>query len=326
MSTESRGRRRWLLLGGWLLLTVLVVAAFRNVAWDEARATLQGASWGWFGLAVVLNAAILVFATWQWMVFVPRNTPVSFGTMFWITAVTSTVSNGGPFLAGHATGIHLLATRGRVGYATGVSVKALDQLAEGITKLVLVATAVAASPLPGLLRGGVVGLMALVGTLGGFLVLAAHRSHHLEDLAHRWDGWPGRTAAFLSRSAAQLEALRRPRVFAGAVLLGLAQKVWEGLAIVAVLAALHVTAPAWGVLLVLAAVNLSTMMSVTPANVGIYEGSAVLAYGAMGLDPDAAVGIAVVQHLAYLIPLAGVGWATLVISGDTWEEQRSPVP
>jgi len=36
----------------------------------------------------------------------------------------------GSFLAGHAAGVHLLATQGRTGYSAAVSVKALDQVAE----------------------------------------------------------------------------------------------------------------------------------------------------------------------------------------------------
>ena len=61
--------------------------------------------------------------------------------MFGLVAVTSSVSNGGPPLAGHAAGARLLATRGELGNAAGVSVTILDQLAEGMTKLVVVAAA-----------------------------------------------------------------------------------------------------------------------------------------------------------------------------------------
>ena len=135
-------RRRWIWIAGWLLLFAFVVVAFRNVDWREAAALAQGASWRWLIVAVLANASILLLVAWQWVILLPGAGRVGFPSMLWITAVTSTVSNGGPFLAGHAAGVHLLATRGGVGYATAVSVKALDQLTEGIAKLLLFAAAV----------------------------------------------------------------------------------------------------------------------------------------------------------------------------------------
>ncbi len=315
--SSAGSRKRWWWLLGCLLLTVFVVVTFRNVAWREALNLALGASWEWLAIAVFANGGILLFTAWQWMVFLPSSGSVGLGTMLWITAVTSTISNGGPFLAGHATGIHLLATRGGVGYATAVSVKALDQLAEGIAKLMLFGLTIALFPLPGAVRGGAVSLLGLVAAFGAALLLAAHRGHHLERLADRWHGWRGRTVGFLGTAASQLEALRQPRVFFMAIGLGAAQKVVEGLAIVAVLMALGVSLPFWGVLLVLSAVSLSTMASFTPANVGIYEGSAVVAYVFLGIDTEAAIGIAVLQHVAYLVPMAGAGWVVLLATGSS---------
>jgi uncharacterized membrane protein YbhN (UPF0104 family) len=268
-------------------------------------------------VAVLANASILLLVAWQWVILLPGAGWVRFPSMLWITAVTSTVSNGGPFMAGHAAGVHLLATRGEVGYATAVSVKALDQLTEGIAKLLLFAATIAMSPLSSELRWGVAGLLAGVSVLGVLLLGAAHRGHLLKDLAAHWPGWPGRVLEFLSRAAADLEALRRPHVYLFAVALGGGKKLAEGLGILAVLMALGVAVPAWGLLLVLSAVNFSTMASVTPANVGIYEASAVVAYGVVGLDTDLAVGIAVLQHIAYLVPMAGAGLLALLGTHET---------
>ena len=54
--------------------------------------------------------------------------------------------------------------------------------------------------------------------------------------------------------------------------------------------------------------NLSTVVSVTPANLGVFEGAAFLVYRTLGISSDTAVALAIVQHAAYLIPLAGIGW------------------
>ena len=121
-------RRRWIWIAGWLLLFACVVVAFRNVDWGEAAALAQGASWRWLIVAVLANASILLLVAWQWVILLAGAGRARFPFMLWITAVTPTASNGGPFMDGHAAGVHFLATRGRVGSATAVSVKALGQL------------------------------------------------------------------------------------------------------------------------------------------------------------------------------------------------------
>jgi uncharacterized protein (TIRG00374 family) len=112
----------------------------------------------------------------------------------------------------------------------------------------------------------------------------------------------------LNLVAANLEALRQPKKLSVTVVLGLLQKLVAGLAITCVLIAFGVVTPWWGILAVLVAVNLSTVVSVTPANLGVFEGAAFLVYITLGISSDTALALAVVQHVAYLIPLAGIGW------------------
>jgi len=306
--------RRVAWIVGWLILTALVVLAVRTVEWRMVAAAALEAKPGWLILAVVANAAILLLATAQWLVFLPRDRPVPARTMFGVLAVTSSVSNGGPLLAGHAAGVHLLATRGGVGHAVGLSVTVLDQLSEGIAKVALVVLAAAAAPIAFEYRATVIVLAIGVPALWIGTALAAHKAHLLRGLADRTSGRAGRVIHFLLDTARHLEAVREPGRLGVGVLLALAQKLAEALALTCVLVALGVTVPWWGVLGVVVAVNLSTLVSVTPANLGMYEASAVLVYLALGLTRETALTLAVVQHAAYLLPLAGIGWI--------WESRR----
>lgn len=306
--------RRVAWIVGWLVLTALVVVAVRTVDWSVVAAATLEANPVWLLLAVVANAAILLLATAQWLVFLPRDRPVPARTMFGVIAVTSSVSNGGPLLAGHAAGVHLLATRGGVGHAVGLSVTVLDQLSEGLAKVAIVVLVAAAAPLAFEYRATVIALAIGVPLLWIGAATAAHKGHLLSGLADRTGGPAGRIIQFLSDTALHLEAIREPGRLGAGVLLALAQKLAEALALACVLVALGVTVPWWGVLGVVVAVNLSTLVSVTPANLGMYEASAVLVYLALGLTREAAVTLAVVQHAAYLLPLAGIGWI--------WESRR----
>lgn len=305
--------------GGWvvsvLIMTLLLILALRSLDWNEALTTLRQAHLGWFALGVLANLAVVPLSTWLWLLLLPRKTDVGFRTMFWVVSIMFTVSNGGPFMAGHAAGVHLLATRGGTGHATAASVKALEQLALGIAKLSLVVATLVLVPLPGRLQQAGLTLAFVVPVLGTILLLLAHRAPPLRERADGSGGWYRRVLTFLIEAAAQLEALRRPALFVGVVGLALGQKVVEGIAIYFVLAALDLPLPFWGVLVSLTAVNLSTMISVTPANVGIYEASAILAYRLAGVPVELAAGLAILQHLAYLIPVAGTGWLMLLLSG-----------
>lgn len=78
--------------------------------------------------------------------------------------------------------------------------------------------------------------------------------------------------------------------------------------------ALGVGIPVRSGVLVLAAVHLATMAPVVPANLGVYEAAAFAACRLTGIGAETALGL-VVQHAAYLLPLAGVGWGLLVAEG-----------
>ncbi len=306
-------RARW--LAAWGVATLLLALCFRAVGWASVVPVLARVRPAWVAAAVALNAAILLVRTRQWALLVPPGRTVPFLRMLRITAVSSMVANSVPFLAGQAAGLHLLATRGRVGHAAATSVTALEQVAEGVAKVAVLLLLAALGPLPGGLRGALLGLSAGVALLAAAVALLAGGGS-----APAWLG-RGRlepVGRFVAEVRAALAATRRPRLLGAAVTLALGMKAFELLAILAASAAVGAGVGPRGALLALAAVSLATMVSVAPANLGVYEGSAFLAYRWLGVDPRTALGLAVVQHLAYLLPMAGGGWlAVLLWRGGT---------
>ena len=292
----------------WLLLTALIVATIGRVDWTLAIAAVAKAKPLPLILAVLLNAMILVFATAQWLLFLPEGVSVARSKMFKIMAIMSTVANSGPAGGGAAVGVHLLATQEGVGHSVGLSVLLLDQLVEGLVKMAIVLLAIVVVPIG--LEYKAVSATILIGvpTLFFVLTVIAHRRFVLESISERTTGFLGWILTKLNLVAANLEALRRPKKLSLTVVLGLLQKLVAALAITCILLAFGVVTPWWGILAVLVAVNLSTVVSVTPANLGVFEGAAFLVYTSLGISSDTAVALAIVQHAAYLIPLAGIGW------------------
>ena len=300
----SRGERgRWLL--GAIVVAVLVVTVVHEVDWSRASAAARSADPLWLLVAIALNWTILLETAARWLLFMPRGAQVSPGKTFEIVAVSTAVGNVGPMLTGQAAGMHLLATRGKLGHAGGLSVTILDQLSEGVAKIALVAAAILL--VPGFPRALGAGLLLVIPLSLVAFVALAWRKDRIEAAAARRTGRTHKVIAFLASTAHQLDALRSPTRFVLGVALKLLQKTVEGLAIAAVALSLGVTLPAWVILSALVAVNLSTLVAVTPGNLGGYEGSAYLVYRAAGVESGTALAFALIQHTVYLIPLVGTG-------------------
>ena len=311
----------------WLVLTALVVVSLRTVEWSRVGSELRHVKVPWLVVALAGNTLIIVCWTALWRVFVPGAQPVSFGTMFRINAITSAVMNTTPLLVGHASGVALLVRRGGLTSSSALSVIALDQLAEGIAKVLTFLIAALLLPLPDWMRRSVMGVAAAVGVMLVVLLVFAH-VHKPRDVEQdaaevlEWQGtdWRKRVWAFLRRWARDLEALRDWKKAGLSLLFAVAMKSSEALGIFAVQRALGVDLPLSTLPVVLAAVMLATMIPLSPGNLGPYEAATLVAYRFLGLPTDQALSLALIQHLAFLLPALGGGY-TIMSFG--WAKERA---
>jgi len=89
----------------------------------------------------------------------------------------------------------------------------------------------------------------------------------------------------------------------------------ETLAMICIQRAFGIDLPFTSAVLVLAALNLATLVPVVPGNLGVYEGAVVLIYTRLGVSAEQAVGVAVVQHACFFAALALPGYAWLAGAG-----------
>lgn len=303
----------------WAVLTAFVVLAFRSIEWAEAFDALRRVRGGWMLLAVALNAAILFAWAVLWRLLVPRRQPVSYWRMLEVTAMASAAMNSLPALAGHATGVALLEGHAGVGRAAALSVVALDQLGEGLAKVAMFLLIGMLVPMPDWIRPGFLAGAAAVLAFFAGLLWAAHRHKDGDpDERPRSDATMDRLRAFAARWARGLEALRSWRLSLGAFGVVLLMKLAEGLGIVAAQHAFGVEISAATTVLVLGSLSLATMVPLTPGNVGTYEASVFLAYRYMGVPAEQALPLAIVQHVAFLVPAVGIGYVILMARGIGW--------
>lgn len=306
----NAGRRRSIARSAALLmLGLLVWAATRRLDVARIAVAIAEARHGWLLLAYALYMVILPLWAAQWRLLAPRTSANTFPNMLGVAALTSSTLNTTPLLVGEAAGAALLVTQIGVEPAAAASVSVMDQLLVGIAKVSVIGGAAATNSLPAWMARGVLTLC------GGVLILlcvclylAWHPSPGSSRVA---SALPRRAANALATFSASLHPLRDPARSVPALLLAFAKKLVEIAAILCVARAFNVPLSFAGGLLVLATLNLATLLPVVPGNLGVYETAVVMAYLALGIPADVAAGIAVVQHACYFAALAlpGLMWA-----------------
>jgi len=310
---SPRQSLRWPLALGWVGLTIVLILTVPDLPWQRAVDHAKRVQAGWLAAAVLANLLILPLWAAEWRLLVPGAFRVGYARMFEVVSVTAAVLNSVPFFAGEASGVALLIGRAGLSRGAAFSVLAMDQLLVGLAKLALIAATALYVPLPGWIRGGILSLVGAVFALLAILLLLAHRWTHLRDQLLGRRSRIRELAARVMTWGAHFDALREPSRAWRLTALALAKKSAELLGVLAVQMAFGVEPTLAGALLVLAALSITTLLPVAPANLGVYEATVFAAYRFLGIPAESALGIAIVQHLCFLLPALATGYVLLTV-------------
>lgn len=297
------------------VVTALLVIAAGRLSFARVLAELAVVQPLWIALALVCFVAILPLWALQWRMLATSSHAPRLRTMLGVVAMTSTVLNTAPLLVGEAAGVYFLIVEAGLARGAALSVLAMDQLFVGVAKVFVLATAATLVALPVWMARGAQALVVAVALLSASLVVVAWRAEWLSALAGR--RLPARLARLILSVGTALAPVRSPTRSAGALVLALAKKFAEVLAILCVQRAFGVDLSIGSAVLVLAATNLATLLPLVPGNVGVYEAAVVLAYTRFGISAERALGIAVVQHACFFVALALPGYRWLARSVAT---------
>lgn len=298
-----------------IVLTALLVIAARRLDLARVASELSVVRPLWIGLALLCFLSILPLWAAQWRILSPAVPRPPLRRMLGVVAMTSSVLNTTSLLVGEAAGVFFLVARAGLGRSAAVSVLAMDQLLVGMAKVVVLATAAWIVVLPVWMERGMTALTASVGLLLAGLLLAAWRTEQVARLASRH--LSPRLATIATATTAALAPLRSPTRFGGAFALALTKKLVEVLAILCIQRAFGVTLPFASAILVLAALNLATLLPIVPGNAGVFEAAVVLTYSHLGIGAERALGMAVVHHALFFAALALPGYRWLARAAPT---------
>ena len=284
----------------WIFAVVLFYFCLQSIDLERAWSEVLKADPVWLFVAIFFNTCILGFWASLWSLLLPKNISVSFSRIFQANSFMSTSCNTIPFPGGHAVGVMALARRAEVGHTVALSVLALDQLLEGFAKIFVLSLV------------AIIAFVVLIGLFALIMFCLAHKKLTVPE-GKEVVSFAGKLKKFMSRWSVHLEVLRDFRVFSLGLLLALVMMFAQTLGIWAVQKSLDLDLPNWAPILVMGALNLATVLPITPGNFGVYEGTAFLVYQFCGLAPELALSLALLQHLCFLVPMVGTGYLVLLL-------------
>ena len=298
----------------------LFYLCLQSIDLDQAWIEFFRANPFWLFAAVFFNACILGVWSSLWYLLLPEKCSVPFSRIFQANSYMSTSCNTIPFPGGHAVGVVALARRAEVGHSVALSVLALDQLMEGFAKTFVLTLVVIFVPLPEPVGQAILIFVVVIGFFASIMFYLAHKQPRVKEGTI---SFIDKIRKFVSRWSVHLEILRDVRIFSFGLLLALLMMFVQTLGIWAVQKSLGLDLPFWAPILVMGALNLVTVLPITPGNFGIYEGTAFLAYQFYGLSSELALSLAFLQHLCFLIPMVGSGYLVLLFLTSAQKQSLS---
>jgi glycosyltransferase 2 family protein len=295
----------------WVFAAGIFYLCLQSIDLNRAWIELTRADPYWLLGAIFFNACILLVWTSLWYLLLPGKLSVPFSRIFQANSYMSTSCNTIPFPGGHAVGVLALARRAKVGHSVALSILALDQLMEGFAKIVVLTLVAIFVPLPELMGRGILVFVIVIGLFATIMFYLAHKQPGLNE-EKDVTTIRGKIRRFISHWSVHLEILRDVRTFSFCLLLAFLMMFVQTLGIWAVQKSLGLDLPFWAPVLVMGALNLATILPVTPGNFGVYEGTAFLAYQFYGLSSESALSLAFLQHLCFLLPMVGTGYLVLL--------------
>lgn len=313
ISKATLGLRRW--NWPWLIiaaaLTMVVVFAAATMPWRDTLSTIAAASPGWLLAAVAAHVLIFPLWTMQWRLLASGVQAKPFRLYFETTALYAAAKTILP-MTGPASAFALLVTVARLSAGAALAVIALDQLATGIAKLLLLMWAVLLLPLPPWIQTGAAALFVLVSAAAVALAILAHGQGPLHRVADRLPHMIGRFLKPVVAWGDHLELLRRGSHAWYAMLLAIAKKLLEVASVLAIQKACGLPLLFDAAILIVAALSIATALPTAPANLGVYEATVVIIYQTLGVPPATALAAAILQHAVVLLVSIGIGYVVVL--------------
>lgn len=293
----------------------LLVLLTRGVDLAQLLSDLRQANPGWLTASFVVACCALLATMCEWNLLLKRDQSCPLDRLYRALAIMCMLQNLAHHLIGQAYVIYRLAKKEKLGSPTAVSVIALDQTVEGVAKVLWLAVLLPCVALPegaAVAVGGLAIAVALL-YLALLVTIGIARRVAVQNMADR-PGMVANALRWLAGFANTLDLLLHPQRMLLPFTCAIGKKLIRALAVLCVQHALGMELPWYVPLMVVAAIDLATLVPLAPGNVGMFEAAVSIAYRSQGVSAELALAAAVLFHMVWLAATILPG--LIVFSGE----------
>jgi glycosyltransferase 2 family protein len=326
--TSSSTKEAWH-LGSWQFWTgvvislVFLVLALRGIDLGKTGNALRRVNGFILGAAAASFVCSAAAKAIRWMVLLKVRQAPAFGRAFSVLSIGIMVNAFLPTRLGEFARAYLMGEAESESKVYVLGTIAVEKVADLLSLLVLLAVLLLQMTLPQWLAGPARGTaLVLAIVIPSFIVLVWQREFvikMMERISHfspsAWRTWlVGQTRLGLD----SLDVIRRPGLLAG--LFGMSFIVWiiSAFTNFLVFLALGITIPVWASLLLLAVLQVGTVIPSSPGSIGVFQYLVILTLSIFALDKNVALGYSVVLYLVIYVPIALMGIWGLWHEKITW--------
>ncbi len=288
---------------GWIISAALIVGLAARLDWSTTwEVFLQTNIW-WIIAGAALNIAVcaLKAVRWQWIMYTKRT---HFLTIFKATTIGLAGNNVLPARGGDWYRIYLLGKWERISRAVLASITGLDKLFDGIAILGLFALLSLHSTFPPWVKEGTLIVTGVI--IGSLIICIVLRIHHRRSNDIHPDSM-SRLRQIIFNLGAGMSILEEKGRFGATLLLSFVIAFMQIATLYMIQRAFGILLPLWIPILVFVAINLAMTVPSAPSGIGPFEVGAVLAYVWLGVSKEIGFNIALLYHVAQVIPVTLIG-------------------
>jgi len=295
-------------LTGLAVVVALSVLAARELDLRRVAVAFVGVRWIPLALAMLTNVGALWAQSLRWLALARPVAPAATRRDAFRALVAGfALGLVMPARAADVARFHLLSRRSGSSRTALAATVVLDHVVGAATLMASLGIFSIFAPLPEWMRRAVqVSVIVAAASAVGLFALRPRAG--APEATHGF-------RLFVKKLRSGLTALGQPRRLAWSAAAGFAGWAFEVAIAVLTLAAFDLPAGIEIGVLVMLATSLSSAISISPGNAGVFEVSVVLVLAGFGVSSEAAVAYAIAYHAAHLVPVAVIGGIIVLRAG-----------
>jgi glycosyltransferase 2 family protein len=308
---EKRSLRKTLfLVGTWGLSFVCLAWVLHDIDFASLTDNVEHMHWGWVAIAMIADVLVYCFQGWRWSLVLKPLGRIPVWQAIRAIYVGLFANEVLPFRTGEIIRCYLLGRWTELPFSVTLSSALIERIFDGVWLVSCLLVAVRLVPLPRYLMEG--GTTLAIFVLCGAALLGAAMFWKESTHAALSGSRIGRKVAVLIED---LHIIGHSRYLYLSALASLPYLLLQVIPIWALAQAYDIDLTLTDAFIVMVLLRFSAVVPQAPGNLGLFQAAAVIALKAIGVEESISKEFAVVLWAVITLPLLGVGFLALAVTG-----------